>query len=105
LLWVLAALAASVSVMAGTAGGRFGVNITLDTGAAVQAAPGGCVSQTRGSLSGALVRVACENALFINLAPRGEAGGAAGAPARAHAAFRVLEVRETGGLLDLLVTF
>jgi hypothetical protein len=131
----LAAVAAASVCMAGSAGGTFGVNISLNGGGSGSSSGGSnssgvCISQSLTEQNNAVVRVVCDSGQFVSISPIpggrfvGSHGGAynfyfgssyrsvnvAGYGEFAHgagsvAAFRVFGVTESEGRLDMLVVF
>jgi hypothetical protein len=130
----LAAFAAASACMAGSAGGTFGVNISLNGGGSGPSTGGNssgvCISQSLTEQNNAVVRVVCQSGQFVSITPIpgarfvGSHGGAysfyfgssyrsvnvAGYGEFAHgagsvAAFRVFGVTESEGRLDMLVVF
>ena len=75
----LAALAAAFACMAGSAGGTFGVNITLNGGTggggSGSSSGGGsnssgvCISQSLTEQNNAIVRVVCQSGQFVSISP------------------------------------
>jgi len=126
-----AAALGAASLCMGTESGIVGINISLATGNSPAPGTGGvCVSQTLSERNGAVVRVVCESGQFVSISPIpggrfvGTHGGAysyhfgstlrgvnvAGYGEFANgagsiASFRVFDLSESGGRLDMLVSF
>jgi hypothetical protein len=134
-LCLLAGLPAGFSGAAGVSSGGFIVNICLKSGgdcaapaAAIEARSSGvCTSDTLSERTGAVVRVVCASGQFVSIAPRpggrflGTHGGAYsysfgpafgalhngefGTGSGTIASFRIYNVTENEGPLEMLVSF